>query len=143
MLSAVEETVSATLLRSLPIGAHHRRVKAQWSDFRRGDRDRYRPRGGPLLFGPTPFMAPSAKRGRPVQWTPGRLAEVAQVYKAAWAEGRPPRKAVAEYFVLTLPAAAKLVSRARKAGLLGKTTRGRGGVGTLDKQRKGRADDAE
>jgi hypothetical protein len=77
----------------------------------------------------TQFLAPSAKRGRPVQWTRERLTEVEQVYRAAWAEGRPPRKAVAEHFHLTLAAAAKLVSRARKEGLLGETTRGRGGLG--------------
>ncbi len=53
------------------------------------------------------------------------LAEVARVYDEAWRAGKPPTKAVAEHFVISDSAAAKRVSRARKAGLLPETTRGR------------------
>ncbi len=53
------------------------------------------------------------------------LAEVARVYDEAWRAGKPPTKAVAEHFVISDSAAAKRVSRARVAGLLPETTRGR------------------
>lgn len=53
------------------------------------------------------------------------LAEVAQVYRHAWETGRPPTQAVAEHFVISHSAAAKRVSRARQAGYLPLTTRGK------------------
>jgi hypothetical protein len=65
-------------------------------------------------------------------WTQPRdsldvLAEVARVYDEAWASGARPTKAVAEHFTISHSAAAKRVSRARTAGLLPKTTRGKPG----------------
>jgi len=53
------------------------------------------------------------------------LAETARVYDEAWAAGAPPTKAVAEHFTISDSAAAKRVSRARSAGLLPATTRGK------------------
>ena len=55
-------------------------------------------------------------------------AEVAQVYRQAWEDGRPPTRAVAAYFTISQSAAAKRVSRARQAGYLPATTRGKPGV---------------
>jgi len=55
-------------------------------------------------------------------------AEVAEVYRQAWEDGRPPTRAVAEHFVISQSAAAKRVSRARQVGYLPTTTRGKPGV---------------
>jgi hypothetical protein len=54
-----------------------------------------------------------------------QVAEVAEVYRQAWQDGRPPTRAVAEHFVITQSAAAKRVARARQAGYLPLTTRGK------------------
>lgn len=65
--------------------------------------------------------------GRPVFWDRAKLQEVAAVYIHAWMRNHAPRKAVADHFHVSPSAAAKLVARARKEGLLGETKRGRGG----------------
>lgn len=52
--------------------------------------------------------------------------ETARVYRQAYAEGRPPRAAVADHFRISLDTAAKRVSRARERGLLPPTSQGRG-----------------
>jgi hypothetical protein len=54
-----------------------------------------------------------------------QLAEVARVYSQAWHDGLHPTQAVADYFTITPSAAAKRVSRARQAGYLPTTTRGK------------------
>lgn len=56
------------------------------------------------------------------------LAAVAEVYRQAWQDGRKPTRAVAKHFVISQSAAAKRVSRARQAGDLPLTTRGKPGV---------------
>jgi len=56
------------------------------------------------------------------------LTEVAQVYRHAWETGQPPTRAVAEHFTISQSAAAKRVSRARQAGYLPLTTRGKPGA---------------
>jgi hypothetical protein len=56
------------------------------------------------------------------------LREVAAVYRQAWKGGRPPTQAVADHFTISQSAAAKRVSRARQAGYLPPTTRGRPGI---------------
>jgi hypothetical protein len=56
------------------------------------------------------------------------LAEVAEVYWQAWRHGRPPTRAVAEHFTISHSAAAKRVARARQAGYLLATTRGKPGA---------------
>jgi hypothetical protein len=53
------------------------------------------------------------------------LAEVAAIYMAAWRARGNPTKAVAESLSLSRSAAAKRVARARQAGLLPATTKGR------------------
>ena len=58
---------------------------------------------------------------RPTAW----LAEVAEVYRQAWQDGRPPTRAVAAHFTISQSAAAKRVARARQAGYLPLTTRGK------------------
>ncbi len=60
---------------------------------------------------------------------PEMLNETARVYSAAWRRGEAPTKAVAARFVISESAAAKRVSRARAAGLLPPTTRGRPAAG--------------
>ncbi|HEX7161899.1 MAG TPA: hypothetical protein VF223_11770 [Trebonia sp.] len=56
------------------------------------------------------------------------LAEVAQVYRHAWETGQHPTRAVAGHFTISQSAAAKRVSRARQAGYLPHTTRGKPGL---------------
>lgn len=53
------------------------------------------------------------------------LAKVAAIYTAAWQEGRPPTKAVAESLGISRSAAAKRVRRARDAGHLPDTRQGK------------------
>jgi hypothetical protein len=53
------------------------------------------------------------------------LAEVARVYRQAWQDGQPPTRAVAGHFTISQSAAAKRVTRARQAGYLPLTTRGK------------------
>lgn len=54
-----------------------------------------------------------------------QLAWVATIYRAAMANGEPPTRAVARQLDLSHMAAAKRVQRAREAGLLPSTARGR------------------
>lgn len=56
------------------------------------------------------------------------LGEIAAIYRTACDEGTPPTKEVARRTGATYTAAAKLVSRARGAGLLEPTTPGRSPV---------------
>lgn len=74
-------------------------------------------------------------RGRKLVGADGRvlppadaLAEVADIYRQAYAAGLSPTRAVAEALSLSPSAAAKRVGRARAAGLLPPTTRGRARV---------------
>jgi hypothetical protein len=62
-------------------------------------------------------------RGRPPSWGPEQLAELANVYLRASAAS--PTKAVADHFHISRSAAAKLVAKARQAGLLAPTSRGK------------------
>lgn len=55
--------------------------------------------------------------------------EVAHVYEAAWKAGDFPTQTVAEHFQISHSAAAKRVHRARAAGALPATTKGRPGMG--------------
>lgn len=57
--------------------------------------------------------------------TQKHLEAVADVYTEALSEGEPPTRTVAERFDTTHSTAAKWVTRAREAGLLGATTPGR------------------
>lgn len=59
------------------------------------------------------------------------LEEVAEVYAQAHAEHRAPRQAVAAYFAISPTAAASRIARARQAGLLGLSGRGRAASGPL------------
>lgn len=75
------------------------------------------------------FVTPQGRRllgedGQPLP-TADALAEVARIYRDAWAKRRNPTKAVAEALSLSRSAAAKRVRRARDAGLLPETSRGR------------------
>lgn len=53
------------------------------------------------------------------------LEQVADVYRRAWGNNENPTQAVADHFVISPSAAAKRVARARAAGLLPPTSRGR------------------
>jgi hypothetical protein len=64
-------------------------------------------------------------RGAGTRRSAAHLAEVARVYQHAWDTGQAPTRAVAEHFTISQSAAAKRVSRARQAGYLPITTRGK------------------
>ena len=70
------------------------------------------------------------RAGRP-RLSVAQLEKVAEVYAQAFAEQRPPRKAVAAYFKISPTAAASRIARARQAGLLGLSGRGKAGAGAL------------
>jgi Family of unknown function (DUF6214) len=67
--------------------------------------------------------APGPGRGR--RTTDERLERVAEIYRGALAEGRPPVNAVADDLPASRSTAGRLVGQARQAGLLTPTTRGR------------------
>jgi hypothetical protein len=75
-------------------------------------------------------MRAPKRAGRPLL-SIDHLEEVAEVYAQAYAEQRPPRKAVAAYFKISPTAAASRIARARQAGLLGLSGRGKAGAGRL------------
>ena len=58
---------------------------------------------------------------------PEKLMEAAGVYEAALLRGEHPTQAVADHFVMSRDTAAAWVSKARRLGFLGPTTRGRAG----------------
>lgn len=64
-------------------------------------------------------------RGRPPLYGPEHFAEVARVYRDAFARGRKPTRAVAQRFSVTQATAAKWVARSRQMGYLPPTARGR------------------
>lgn len=68
-------------------------------------------------------QAPPPGRGRDT--SPDRLADVARIYLAAVAAGRPPVKAVQQELNFSRSTAGRLVGEARKAGLLSPTTQGK------------------
>jgi hypothetical protein len=85
---------------------------------------------------------PAARKDLETHKRPGRpslpsglIAEVARVYTAAYQEGLPPTKTVAERFQVSRTAAAKWVARARELGELGKTDQRKAG-GVKEKRAK-------
>jgi len=76
------------------------------------------------------------KPGRPPIYGPDHFAEVARVYREAYAEGRTPTRAVARRFDATQAAAAKWVARCRSMGLLPATTQGRARSAEPNRRRK-------
>lgn len=107
----VGQPVTTALLRSLKlselVAAHRGYVSGLHGKF-----------GQPRLAAAY-SVAPSMRES-----TAGRLRQVAEVYRTAWRAGERPTKAVAEAFDVSGVAAAKLVSRARAAGMLPPTSQG-------------------
>lgn len=64
-------------------------------------------------------------RRRNARHTDEHYRQVAEVYRQAEQEGRPVQRAVADAMVVEIPTAARLISEARKRGLLPPTTKGR------------------
>jgi hypothetical protein len=77
------------------------------------------------------LLAAGPKRAGRARLSLDHLEEVAEVYAAAYGEHRPPRQAVAAYFGISPTAAASRIARARQAGLLGLSGRGRAASGAL------------
>lgn len=82
-----------------------------------------------------PFAQP-ARRG--VAADPEVYEETARVYRQAYADGRPPRAAVADHFHISPDAAAKRVARARERGLLPPTSQGKSRVSEPGRSKKGK-----
>lgn len=72
-----------------------------------------------------PLPRTAGQRGRPRYWTDDTYKEVGRIYSIAVAAGEPPVKAVTAALKTTPRSASKLVSKARAAGYLPPTTRGR------------------
>ena len=66
-------------------------------------------------------------RARANGTTPTELERVAEIYRAALADGDPPTRAVQDAFNVSKRTASRLVSRARDAGHLGAAVRRRAG----------------
>lgn len=88
-----------------------------------GIRGTYRVQGVDAIFGSNGATGHIQGRGRDTP--PERLANVVRVYNAAVAAGRAPVKAVKDELFLSRSNASRLVSQARKAGLLAPTTPGK------------------
>jgi hypothetical protein len=74
--------------------------------------------------------------------TEARLREAAGIYLTAIAENKPPTKAVAEHYGISIGGASNLLSRARSVGLLPPTSRGKASGGSAFEQevaRRGKA----
>lgn len=125
--------LTANILRALKIG---QRV----TKLRRGHRDVLR------RIEETAPQDTAAQAGEELQLWTGRgrqpdygidhYQKVAQVYRDAWLQGKPPTKAVQSRFRVSYSYAAKKVQKARELGLLPPTTRGRASAAI--RQRKGR-----
>jgi hypothetical protein len=79
-----------------------------------------------------------SRRGRPPLYGPEHYAEVARVYRAAFAENRTPTRIVARHFKVTPTTAAKWVARCRELGLLPPTSRGKARIHSEKKNRRKR-----
>jgi hypothetical protein len=75
------------------------------------------------------------KKGRPPKYGADHYIQVALVYEAAYKNDLDPTRAVAGHWSVSPSTASNWVSKARKLGLLGETTRGKpGGVRPTDKE---------
>lgn len=116
--------ISSALLRTVPLGTVLDRERKTMLEFARevirsgDDKDRQ-------LAVEEHVRWAEGRGGRPVDLVKDRLREVARVYQAAYEQRQPPTLTVAEQFHLSRSAAAKQVSRAREAGFLPKTTKGK------------------
>lgn len=77
----------------------------------------------------------SPSPGRPLQYGHDHLVRVASIYREAWTAGGHPTKTVAQRLHMSRSAAAKWVAKARDAGLLAPTERGRAG-GILKRRKR-------
>jgi hypothetical protein len=121
--------LTASTLRALPFGAQADRARAwarttrstgfaKWrQELDEGIREELERQGAA-------FAEPEAKARR-TRWTTGALQEAAHTYTTALAGGERPTQAVADHFGISHSMAAKVVRRARDAGLLPETTQGR------------------
>lgn len=90
-----------------------------------------RPGDGPLEPAVRAFLQERAAAfggrkaaGRPPTYGPDHFAEVADVYRAAWAETGKPLEAISERWNVSKSAAGKWAARCREMGLLPRTSRG-------------------
>lgn len=125
------QPITATLMRSLPVDALIRAEAETALDLLRwnssgakGTNPKARESARALV---KPFEQAKVKRGPRPYWTEERLAQAAEVYIDALARKQPPTTAVADAFTISPGMAGKIVSRCRKQGLLGPTTRGKAG----------------
>lgn len=130
------QILTAETLRQVPLGRLtdevRRAASTRWRDVARRRRPNERYIGMGKSWAPSDITSEQAEA-----WgssTPGSVLEglqkVAEVYTTAHRAGEPPTGAVGQHFQITHSAAAKRVSRARAAGLLPQTSRGRAAIAT-------------
>lgn len=123
-------TLSAQLLRQVPYG---RLVDQSWRESRAFDEILAGVTDDPVgtllaLQEDLPPREPGEPQGRPTKVGLSHLSLVADIYKRARAQRRPPTKAVQEALALSYSTAAKRVAAARRLGLLEATKQGSTGA---------------
>lgn len=116
----VSGPITTSMIRSLPFG--------QIFDYARGIQRRGSEQVA-VEHGLDDSFAARWDRGERPRLGVDHYRKVADVYRLAFAEGRPPTKTVAEHFQVSTSTAGSWVSRARnKYGLLGETSSGEAGI---------------
>lgn len=134
------QSVTATLMRGLPVAsiisaARAERFAAAGRELADAYDDGQDIDATPGLIADLraasePWVGP--RPGRPKELGTDRWREVAEVYSAALAAGKPPLVAVEKYWTISRPTASRWVKSARDARLLPETDRGRArGNGSL------------
>jgi hypothetical protein len=120
---AKPEIVTASLLRSLPLG---RLIDKHLVTFKTAitteDID------GTVYRFESDYTGRPKRGGRPVKYGPEHYVEVARTYREAYERRRTPTRAVAARFKVSETAAAKWVAKCRDLGLLPQTTKGKARV---------------
>lgn len=123
-------TLSASLLRQVPFG---RLVDQSWRESRAFDEVLAGVTDDPVgallsIQADLPPKGANEPQGRPTRVGLSHLGLVADIYKRARAQRRPPTKAVQEALALSYSTAAKRVGAARRLGLLEPTRQGSTGA---------------
>jgi hypothetical protein len=117
--------ITAVALRSLPWGRISSEARPGPMRIQYSSPDEIG--GEPLTWGHD-YGFSKPRRGRPPEYGPEHFAEVARVYREAYADNKAPTRAVARHFSVSHSAAGKWVARCRDLGLLPPTTRGKARV---------------
>lgn len=128
------EPLTTSRLRAIPLAKLIDKHRPAWtSSITTADMD------GTIYTQTQDFRSrPRPRGGRRPKYGPEHYAEVARVYREAYASNRTPTLAVARHFKATSSAAAKWVAKCRDDGLLPKTSQGKARVEPRRKRRRKR-----